>query len=367
MNEFYMSATSVICVQLGPRSYPILVGEKLLTDVLHHHPLLLSRHTRYFVIADICLKPLAIRLIRSLARRCAGSVFLRGGESIKDMATLPYLYRAAAHVRLDRQSVVIAIGGGVIGDIAGFFAATYLRGIRIAHIPTTLMAQVDSAIGGKTGVNLPGGKNLIGAFHQPSLVIVDPSTLNTLPEREFRAGLAEVVKYGVIANAELFRRLELHMEKILQRDLAELSWVIRQCCAIKARVVSRDEREVTGLRAILNFGHTIGHGIEAAAQYSLLHGEALGVGMAGATHLSEELTGLSPHAGQRIRNLIQRAGLPIRLQKPLPTKKIFTAMRLDKKSAREQIHFVLAKRIGSVQTGFPVTIKTIQSALNQLQ
>ena len=187
-------------VKWKDHSHPILIGSNLLPHSLLNHPLLKKSDSPIFIVADIHVKPLAEKIIHSLGKRCAQTFFLPGGDRTKSLATLNRLYQRAAHARLDRQSFVIAIGGGVIGDVVGFFAATYLRGLRIIHIPTTLMAQVDSAIGGKTGINLPSGKNLVGAFHQPSLVLVDPKILNTLPEREFRAGLAEVIKYVVMTD-----------------------------------------------------------------------------------------------------------------------------------------------------------------------
>ena len=412
-----MPAQNIVRVRLGPQSYPILIGNGILPGCLPKQPIFRETDARFFLVADARLKTLANKIRRKLGSRCDEPCFLQGGERSKDIATVNQLYAAAAHARLDRQSVVIAMGGGVIGDMAGYFAATYLRGIRIVHIPTTLVAQVDSAIGGKTGVNLTVGKNLVGAFHQPSLVVADISVLQTLPEREFRAGLAEVIKYGVIADVHLFSRLEKRMDRILRCDPDELIWIVRRCCAIKARVVSRDERETSGLRAILNFGHTIGHGIESAARYTMLHGEAVAMGMIGAAYLSQKLSGLSPSSSQRIADLIQRAGLPTRFQslshrsaagnsvksqflrcratgpvanptageppalqmkgsmtdfRILPPSSVFrshhilTAMRLDKKASRGQICFVLSRRIGSVQTGIPVPRHAIVEALDFL-
>ncbi len=357
-----MSRSSTIFLPLGPRSHRIVIGDGIIASSIRSAPVL--RDTRALIVCDARLRPLARRVAQALGSRHAGTAWLRGGEPTKDISTLPRLYKAASRARLDRQSTIIAIGGGVIGDVAGFFAATYLRGIRIIHIPTTLVAQVDSAIGGKTGVNLPGGKNLVGAFHQPSLVIVDPTALKTLPTREYRSGLAEVIKYGVIADAPLFRRLEKNLTLLLHRNPRELAWVIHRCCAIKARVVSRDEREITGLRAILNFGHTIGHGIESAARYKLLHGEAIALGMIAATQLSEKLSSLPRSDTQRIRTLIARAGLQVRPKKRLKPSCILAAMRLDKKSAHGQIRFVLAKRIGKVVTGIPLTDRAILDAIS---
>ncbi len=361
-----MAALPLIHVQLGPRSYPIIVEKNSFPRRLIQQSILASPDSRAWIVADSKVKPLVDHLVRSLGKRGIGSFLLQGGEKTKDISTLTQLYTAAAHARLDRHSVVIAIGGGVIGDVSGFFAATYLRGIRVIHVPTTLMAQVDSAIGGKTGVNLPAGKNLVGAFHQPSLVVVDPTILNSLPEREFRSGLAEVIKYGIIADPILFKRLENRIEKILQRDPSELSWMIHRCCAIKARVVSKDEIETTGLRATLNFGHTIGHGIEAAACYTLLHGEAIAIGMIAATHLSKKRLGLSATSAERIHQLIRKCGLPTHFKKKLSTLHILAAMRLDKKSSQGQIRFVLAKKIGSVQTGISISQNLIMKTLAAL-
>jgi 3-dehydroquinate synthase len=292
---------------------------------------------------------------------------LPGGEATKDVPTLQRLWAVGTRQGLDRQSVVVAIGGGVIGDAVGFFAATHLRGIRVVQVPTTLMAQVDSSIGGKTGINLPVGKNLVGAFHQPCLVVADPSVLKTLPEREFRAGLAEVVKYGIIADPVLFRRLESRAAAVLAREPAELRWIIARCAAIKARVVSLDERETKGLRATLNFGHTIGHALEAATRYgALIHGEAVALGMIGATDLSRRFAGLPERDARRIVSLIERLGLTSRLPRiaaRCPLKKILAALRLDKKAAGGRPRFVLAKRIGRVVTGITVPPGAIRSAL----
>ena len=215
-----------------------------------------------------------------------GAILFDDAESAKRIATVEGIARELVRAGADRRAVIVAVGGGVVGDVAGFAAATYLRGVRLVHIPTTLVAQVDSAIGGKTGVDLPEGKNLVGAFYPPRLVIADPATLATLPHREFRAGLYEVIKYGVIADAKLFDFLERRMDAILRRDPRALGWIISRSAAIKARVVSEDERE-GGLRQILNFGHTLGHALETATGYKrFLHGEAVGWGMLGATLLA---------------------------------------------------------------------------------
>lgn len=356
-----------IHISLGSRSHKITIGSSILPQAITANSILNLETSRAFVVSDEKVKAITNRVIQQLGTRCAGFYFLAGGESTKDISTLPKLYAAAAQAKLDRKSVVIAIGGGAIGDVVGFFAATYLRGIRIMHIPTTLVAQVDSSIGGKTGINLSVGKNLVGAFHQPCAIIIDPQTLSTLPDREFRSGLAEVIKYGVISDTLLFTRLEKKMPQILKRNPNELRWIIERCCRIKARVVSKDEYETKGLRAILNFGHTIGHGIENAAHYSLLHGEAIALGMIGAVHLSHKIQKLSlPHA-KRINHLIENAGLPTTLPNHITNAQILAAMRLDKKVSEGQIRFVLAKGIGSVKTGIPVEPEQVTEVLEKLR
>ncbi len=358
-----------IPVRLGARSHEILVGEGLLPGAWVRRLRGISPPARFFLVADRRLSRLGRAMAKSLGRRCAGLEFLTGGEASKDVPSLQRLWAAAARHRLDRHSVVVAIGGGVLGDVVGFFAATYLRGLRVIQAPTTLMAQVDSAIGGKTGINLAVGKNLVGAFHQPCLVVADPAVLATLPAREFRAGLAEVVKYGVIADANLFRDLERRADTVLAREPAEMRRIIARCAAIKARVVSRDERETRGLRAALNFGHTVGHALEAATRYgALLHGEAVALGMAAAARLSCARAGLSARDASRILALLTRLGLPVRL--PRSARGLVTraeaALRLDKKAAGGRTRFVLAQRIGRVLTGVTVPPAAVREALRDL-
>jgi 3-dehydroquinate synthase len=266
---------------------------------------------------------------------------------------------------LERKSFIVALGGGVVGDLAGFVAASYLRGIPFVQVPTTLLAQVDSSVGGKTGVNLAAGKNLVGAFYQPRLVLCDLATFRTLPEREFRAGLAEVIKYGIIYDAELFARLERDMAKILRRDAASLAHIVARSCEIKADVVSQDETE-SGLRAILNYGHTIGHAIEAITAYGrYLHGEAISIGQVAAAHLSAELLGLPVNDVERIRALFVAAGLPVSIKLTTAQRtKLLAAMTLDKKVSGGEIKFVLAERIGKVVWGQKVPAATVQRALD---
>lgn len=294
-------------------------------------------------------------------------ITLEPGETSKRLRVVEHCYDALAQHRLERRSFLVALGGGVTGDLAGFVAATYLRGIAFVQIPTTLLAQVDSSVGGKVGVNLSAGKNLVGAFLQPRLVLCDLSTLTTLPEREYRSGLAEVIKYGIIYDPALFRRLERDMDALLRRDPAVLGPVVARCCAIKADVVGQDETE-SGLRAILNFGHTIGHAIEAITAYGrYLHGEAISVGQVAATLLSARWSGISAAEVGRIRTLFARAGLPvsIRLTKSQRVR-LHAAMRLDKKVKDGEVKFVLARRIGEVAWGQAVKPKEIEAVLDEL-
>jgi 3-dehydroquinate synthase len=253
-----------------------------------------------------------------------------------------------------------------VGDLAGFAAATYLRGIHFVQVPTTLLAQVDSSVGGKVGVNLAAGKNLVGAFHQPRLVICDLDTLHTLPQREFRAGLAEVIKYGIIYDAKLFSRLECDLPLLLKQDASTLAVVIARCCQIKAKIVAQDEKD-GGLRAILNFGHTIGHALEAISRYGkYLHGEAISIGQVAAAIISSELTSLPSKDADRIVAIFERAGLPISVKLSAEqTRGLFDAMRLDKKVSAGEIKFVLAKRIGKVVTGQTVSTQIIRQSLGR--
>ncbi len=286
-------------------------------------------------------------------------------EAAKNLATIENIARQLVTAGADRHAILVAVGGGVVGDVAGFAAATYLRGVRLVHIPTTLVAQVDSAVGGKTGVNLPAGKNLVGAFYQPKLVIADPGVLRTLPHREYRSGLYEVVKYGVIADEKLFEFLERRMDAILRRDPAALAWIIPRCVAIKARVVGADERE-SGLRQILNFGHTLGHALEAATKYRrFLHGEAIGWGMIAATMMALGVGRLSESEAGRIIQLVVRIG-------PLPSLGNIRASQLrpilagDKKARGGRVLWVLPRRIGKTEWGIQVPWPVVARAFSGL-
>jgi 3-dehydroquinate synthase len=283
-------------------------------------------------------------------------------ESEKNLQSVEGLAQSLVAAGADRHALIVAIGGGVVGDVGGFVAATYLRGVSLVHVPTTLVAQVDSAIGGKTGVNLPEGKNLIGAFYPPRLVIADPELLATLPGREFRGGLAEVIKYGVIADAKLFTFLEKQMDVILRRDVRALEHVIRRSIAIKAQVVSKDERE-SGLREILNFGHTFGHALESVTRYRhFQHGEAIAWGMMCGALLGHEVAGTPADVVSRIVALVRQIG-------PLPSwpdakpAEIIDAMRSDKKARGGKLRFVLAKKLGHARTFEGVAEKTVECIL----
>jgi 3-dehydroquinate synthase len=299
----------------------------------------------------------------SFARGAAPAVHLfDDAERAKNLATVELLTRKLVRAGADRKSLLVAVGGGVVGDVTGFVAASYLRGVALVQVPTTLVAQVDSAIGGKTGVNLPEGKNLVGAFYPPRLVLADPEALRTLPEREFRGGLAEVIKYGVIADAKLFAYLEENLEKILRREAAALEHIIRRSVEIKARVVSKDERE-SGLREILNYGHTFGHALESATRYRRYqHGEAVAWGMMCAALLGYGVVHMPGDAVSRIVALIKRVG-------PLPgwpktsPKKLFEAMHTDKKARGGKVRFVLAPRLGKASSYEDVPAKMVECVL----
>lgn len=359
----------VVNVSLGDRSYPIHIGPGLLAT-LGRECARLKLGTRCAVITDTNVgKRCAKTALRSLTRAGFAPVLITvpAGETAKSLKNVQTCYdRLAAH-RLERKSFIVALGGGVVGDLAGFVAATYLRGIDFVQVPTTLLAQVDSSVGGKVGVNLKAGKNLVGAFYQPRLVLADLTTLATLPEREFRAGLAEVIKYGIIYDAKLFARLERDLPRWRRRQTQPLAEVVARCCAIKAEVVGQDETE-SGLRAILNFGHTIGHAIENISGYGkYLHGEAISIGQVAAAELSAAQSGLPQRDVARIENLFRAAGLPVTMKlNPAARKKLFAAMRLDKKVSGGEIKFVLARKIGRVVWGQRVAEAAVNAALDKV-
>lgn len=357
----------IVNVPLDARSYAIKIGPHLLRR-LGVECARLKLGQRCAIITDTNVgRRYARPAFDSLARAgfCPALVILNPGEATKHPRSAAQCYDRLADHRLERKSFIVALGGGVVGDLAGFVAATYLRGIAFVQVPTTLLAQVDSSVGGKVGVNLRAGKNLVGAFYQPQLVLCDLDTLRTLPEREYRAGLAEVVKYGIIYDANLFARLERDLPKLLRRDARTLGAIIARCCEIKAEVVAQDETE-SGLRSILNFGHTIGHALEAISHYGrYLHGEAIAIGQVAAARLSAELVGLPRAQLARIIALFERIGLPTQVRlNARQRQKLFAAMRLDKKVRGGQVRFVLAKRIGQVVWGQHVSDELIEAALD---
>jgi 3-dehydroquinate synthase len=305
-------------------------------------------------------------LVRSLrAKRGVTAILFDDSESAKDLASIEQISRQLIRAHADRGATIVALGGGVVGDVAGFAAATYLRGVRLVQVPTTLVAQVDSSIGGKTGVNLPEGKNLVGAFYPPKLVIADPQVLLTLPHREYRSGLYEVIKYGVIADTELFQFLERRMLALLRRDASALAWVIARCIRVKAQVVAKDERE-SGLRHILNFGHTLGHALEAATHYRRwLHGEAIAWGMLAATLFGLATGRLRESEATRVLRLISNVG-------PLPSLAGIRAARLrpilagDKKARSGRVLWVLPRRIGRVEWGVELPWPLVQRTFAEL-
>lgn len=334
-------------LNLVERSYPVFIGEELFSKM----DVLLSNYELSKKIAIISnptvWKFYGKQVVTSL--RTAGflpvKILIPDGEKYKNLNTVEKIYTQMLKAGIDRKGCVVAVGGGVIGDIAGFVAATYMRGIKLVQVPTTLLAQVDASIGGKTGVDHKLGKNLIGAFHQPLFVLSDIDTLRTLPEREFRAGLAEVIKYGIIMDAELFDFIEKEREKVLAREKDALIFIVKRCSEIKAEIVEKDEREETGLRSILNFGHTIGHAIEAATKYRrYLHGEAVAMGMVVEAKVSDRLTGVNNY--QRISGLIYRY-FNIREHK-ISAKSIINYIKHDKKTFQKWIKIFLIKNIGAV-------------------
>jgi len=333
-----------LTVSLSERSYPILIGAGLLQSQT-----LLASHIPagdILLLSNTVVAPLyAERVRRALPGRRIIEVILPDGESHKSLASASRVFDVMIANRLGRDSVVAALGGGVVGDLAGFVAACYQRGIDFIQLPTTLLADVDSAVGGKTAVNHPGGKNMIGAFHQPRAVIIDTDLLGSLPVRELRAGIAEIIKYGLIRDAGFFAWLESHIEALMGRDPEALEHAIERSCAIKAGIVSRDERE-QGERALLNLGHTFGHAVEAATGYvDWLHGEAVAMGLAMAADLSTRLGWLDARELRRIRALLERAGLPAEPPQ-IGAERAFDYMRIDKKVKSGRVRLILLRGIG---------------------
>jgi len=343
-----MSAVHELKVELGTRRYPIRIGRGLLADGAGLAALVPGRHA--LVLSDANVAPLYLAAVQAaLAGKQVGTLVLPPGEQEKTLARFAEVMQALAVLGASRDATVIALGGGVVGDLAGFAAACWMRGVRFVQLPTTLLAMVDSSVGGKTAVDLPQGKNLVGAFHQPAAVLADTATLDTLPDRELRAGLAEVVKYGALGDAGFFAWLEQHAEALLAREPAALAEAIARCCAHKAGIVARDETE-QGERMLLNLGHTFGHAIETEQGYGgLLHGEAVAVGMVLAARLSADL-GLAPWTdAARLAALLERLALPTALPAGLGAEALLARMRLDKKALSGRLRLVLWRGLGQAE------------------
>jgi len=334
-------------IDLGTRSYPILIGRGLLHDpgAFEATP----RGASALIVSNTTVAPLYAQSLRAALQGRFSAVHvleLPDGEAYKDWAALNSIFDTLLKNTCDRKTVLFALGGGVVGDMTGFAAACYMRGVPFVQVPTTLLAQVDSSVGGKTAINHPLGKNMIGAFYQPLAVLCDLATLDTLPPRELSAGLAEVIKYGPIHDMAFFDWIEANIDALLARDAAALAHAVRRSCEIKAWVVGCDERE-SGLRAILNFGHTFGHAIEAGMGYGQwLHGEAVGCGMVMAAQLSQRLGGVDAAFVRRLTRLIERAGLPV-AGPALGPRRYLELMRVDKKAEAGEIRFVLLDAPGT--------------------
>jgi len=334
-----------LTVDLGDRSYPIFIGQNLLLNSE-----LIQRHiagTEVLVVSNETVAPLYMEaLLSSLQGKRVETVILPDGECYKNLEVLNQIFDTLLGKHLSRKVTLIALGGGVVGDMAGFAAACYQRGVAFIQIPTTLLSQVDSSVGGKTGVNHPQGKNMIGAFHQPQCVIADTNTLDTLDDKQLSAGVAEVIKYGLINDESFFAWIESNIEKLLARDPGALAYAIERSCQNKAQIVSDDERE-GGVRALLNLGHTFGHAIETGMGYGeYLHGEAVAVGMLMAADLSMRLGWISERDVQRIDDLIDRSGLPTRAPLAMTRERFLSLMSVDKKVQDGQLRLVLMRRFG---------------------
>ncbi|ADC70783.1 3-dehydroquinate synthase [Thioalkalivibrio sp. K90mix] len=360
--------TQNLNVELGERSYPIRIGPGQLAAADTLRPALEGR--RVAVVTNTTVGPLYGEALRETLEQCgiAGELLwieLPDGEAHKTLATVESIITRLLEARLDRGSRIVALGGGVVGDIAGFAAAIYQRGIDFVQIPTTLLAQVDSSVGGKTGVNHPLGKNMIGAFHQPRAVLIDTDTLKTLPERELQAGLAEVIKYGLIRDADFFAWLEAHIDELRALEPKTLAYAIHRSCACKAEIVAADERE-GGIRALLNLGHTFGHAIEAGMGYGQwLHGEAVGTGMAMAARMSERMGWLSRAERERAEALIQRAGLALEPPDTMTAERFRELMAIDKKVSSGRLRLVLLRAIGQAELTDQFDVSALDATLHE--
>ena len=337
--------TKILNVELGDKSYPIYIG----IDLLSMKSLFVDQiqGRQVMIVTNKTIAPLYLDKLTSILDGFnVQTVILPDGEEFKKLETLNKVFDALLEAKFDRTSTLIALGGGVIGDITGFAAASYQRGVGFIQVPTTLLSQVDSSVGGKTGINHELGKNMIGAFYQPKAVIIDVNTLDTLSNQEFSAGMAEVIKYGLLGNADFLSMLEANIESIMARKKDLIIEVIFNCCQDKARIVELDEFE-KGKRALLNLGHTFGHGIENAFGYgNYLHGEAVSIGMVMAAKLSKDEGNLSHEETLRVESILSKADLPISINKTIDSETLITAMSLDKKSIDGKIRLVLLKSLG---------------------
>lgn len=351
-------------VGLGTAAYTIHIGPGLLVrgDLIRA----VLPQARAVVITNDVVGPLYLSKFRGSLERAGVEVLpivIRDGESFKTWETLNEIFNALLVARCERKTALVALGGGVVGDLVGFAAATYLRGVPFVQVPTTLLAQVDSSVGGKTGINHPLGKNMIGAFHQPRVVMADLDTLDTLPRREFSAGLAEVIKYGILGDAPFFDWLEVNLGALLDRDRAALAHVVQRCCRNKADIVEQDERE-SGRRALLNLGHTFGHAIEAALGFGTwLHGEAVAAGMVLAARVSRKLGCLTDSDVGRIEQLLARAGLPV-LAPSLPFSRWLELMGHDKKVESGRLRFILLRALGDAYLDDAVPRDVLEAVLS---
>lgn len=339
------SSMRTLKVDLDDRSYPIFIGSDLIGNSAFYRPYI--QGGQVMVVSNETVAPLYLeRVEAALADYRIAHVILPDGEQYKTLGVLDQIYTGLLEQRFDRRCTLLALGGGVVGDMTGYAAASYQRGVNFIQVPTTLLSQVDSSVGGKTGVNHPLGKNMIGAFHQPQCVVIDISSLSTLPDRELSAGLAEVIKYGLINDLEFFVWLEENMPALMARNPEALAYAIERSCADKALVVAADERE-SGQRALLNLGHTFGHAIETGMGYGRwLHGEAVGAGMCMAAAMSTRLGWLGQEQLKRINTLVAAAGLPVRPPDEVPPERFMELMSVDKKVTDGQLRLVLLRDIG---------------------
>jgi 3-dehydroquinate synthase len=353
-----------ISVALGERSYPIHIGANLLGEAKLYAPHV-GAGSRVAIVTNRIVAPLYLDRVRQALAKVGAQavpVLVDDGEQAKSWAVLDHVIDTMLQARLGRDGLVIALGGGVVGDLAGFAAAVYQRGIPFIQAPTTLLAQVDSSVGGKTAINHLRGKNMVGAFHQPLAVLADVATLETLPERELRAGVAEVIKHAFILDLEFITWLEANVDQLLARDRAALEHAVRRSCELKAQVVAADERE-SGLRAILNFGHTFGHAIEAGIGYGQwLHGEAVATGMVMAAELSARAGSLRREDAERVKALIGRAGLPLRGPQ-LAIERYLELMQVDKKASGGRIRFVLLEALGRATVRSDLDVRLVRESI----